>query len=262
MESIYNEEEIEMKQITWILRHKILSTFIVIIIIVFPPLIINSLYKVDAPIELLNSEWEASDLLGYYGAILSTVATIVAIMWTISFTIDNQLMERKLSIRPYIQTKWSPVLTKNDLMFDTHSAVFIEQFNGCFMSSHEPTKLFSNEDANIYNRKKKYLLKYDLCNIGSGNAININISINSSLITQPFGIPMNECRTLVIVLEGNIYKDKNVPLVVKFDYNDVSMLAKYYQIEKFNLYRSKDGMLNMSQVGEDIMSPPTEVIKY
>lgn len=249
-----------MKQIKWILRHKILSLIIFLIIVFLPPLIINGVYKINAPVEIFNSEWVAGDLLSYYGALLGSIATIIAIIWTISFTVDNQEQERKLSVRPYIQTKWGPVLTTDDLN-DNETIVFIEQFKGYFMSYTESPADVFHKNNNLTNRKEKYILKYDLHNIGAGNAINVNISINHIGATLPFGIPMNESKVLAIILDGNLLNNDIIPIAVEIKYDDVSSIARYLQVEKFKLYKNTDGVLNLSQVGDEVLSQPIEVTK-
>lgn len=64
----------------WIKKHKVL--FIVICVIIFIALIgvpfaINLLFKADTNINVFQAEWSAGDALGYYGAVLSFLGTVI-----------------------------------------------------------------------------------------------------------------------------------------------------------------------------------------
>jgi hypothetical protein len=64
----------------WIKKHKAL--FIIICVIIFIALIgvpfaINLLFKADTNITVFQAEWSAGDVLGYYGAVLSFLGTVI-----------------------------------------------------------------------------------------------------------------------------------------------------------------------------------------
>jgi hypothetical protein len=84
-----------MKFIKFINEHKVIFVLIVIGIFVLPIIIVHILYKFTAPYTWLVAEWEAGDLLNYCGAMLGAAATIIAIILTITFTVENQKIERK-----------------------------------------------------------------------------------------------------------------------------------------------------------------------
>ena len=79
----------------------ILSILVGAFAVVCVPLIINYCYLEN---KIFETVWDGAELLGYYGSILGAVATIIAVVMTIKFTIKNQKEEKKLSIRPYLQT--------------------------------------------------------------------------------------------------------------------------------------------------------------
>ena len=64
----------------WIKKHKVL-VIITCIIILFSligiPFAINLLFKIDAKINVFQAEWSAGDALGYYGAVLSFLGTVI-----------------------------------------------------------------------------------------------------------------------------------------------------------------------------------------
>ena len=64
----------------WIKKHKIAFTLICLIILLLligVPFIINILFKISASVDIFVAEWDAGDALGYYGAILSFIGTVV-----------------------------------------------------------------------------------------------------------------------------------------------------------------------------------------
>ena len=55
----------------------------VLLLTVGVPILINEAYKRHMP---YGVSWNPGDALAYYGALLGAVATIIALIWTISFT--------------------------------------------------------------------------------------------------------------------------------------------------------------------------------
>lgn len=64
----------------WIKKHKVLFIIICVIILIAligVPFAINLLFKADTNINVLQAEWSAGDALGYYGAVLSFLGTVI-----------------------------------------------------------------------------------------------------------------------------------------------------------------------------------------
>lgn len=64
----------------WIKKNKTLFTVICILVFISlagVPFVINLLFKVNSNISFLEAEWSAGDALGYYGAVLSFIGTVV-----------------------------------------------------------------------------------------------------------------------------------------------------------------------------------------
>ena len=76
-------EEWEAKRFSmfeWIRKHKVLFFVfcaIIAIALIGIPFVINILFKFDANIDVLQAEWSAGDALGYYGAVLSFLGTVI-----------------------------------------------------------------------------------------------------------------------------------------------------------------------------------------
>lgn len=65
------------KALKWIDEHKKLSIFLIVIIIFMPIIIIHVLFKIKTGYYWIVAEWEAGDVLGYFGDVLSFVGTII-----------------------------------------------------------------------------------------------------------------------------------------------------------------------------------------
>ncbi len=64
----------------WIKKHKVAFAVICLLVVfalIGVPLLINVLFKIDSGICALQAEWSAGDALGYYGAVLSFLGTVV-----------------------------------------------------------------------------------------------------------------------------------------------------------------------------------------
>ena len=65
------------KILKWINEHKKLSIFLIAIIVFLPIIVIHLLFKIKIGWSWITAEWEAGDVLGYFGDVLSFVGTII-----------------------------------------------------------------------------------------------------------------------------------------------------------------------------------------
>lgn len=86
------------KILEWINKHKKLSVILIVVLILAPILVIHILFKIKTNCYLIIAEWEAGDVLGYFGDVLSFVGTVVLGYIAICQTektnaLSNQLLE-------------------------------------------------------------------------------------------------------------------------------------------------------------------------
>lgn len=72
-----------------------------LLLFVIIPLGINWLFKMPAPIELLDAEWYAQDALSFYGTLLASFCTIIGVYWSISYSQKNYREDERNRVRPY-----------------------------------------------------------------------------------------------------------------------------------------------------------------
>lgn len=66
--------------IDWFKKHRVLFALICVVILLLLmgiPFVINILFKINTTTDIFVAEWSAGDALGYYGAILSFLGTVV-----------------------------------------------------------------------------------------------------------------------------------------------------------------------------------------
>ena len=66
--------------IDWFKKHRVLFALICVVILLLLmgiPFVTNILFKINATTDIFVAEWSAGDALGYYGATLSFLGTVV-----------------------------------------------------------------------------------------------------------------------------------------------------------------------------------------
>lgn len=256
--------------------------FVAIIFIFVIPIGINWAYKKPASIPIFSMDWEAKDVLSFYGSLLGAVATIIALKETINFTRESQKEERKLSIRPYLETQkynytdLQKIPTNLETLFidvskkiTTYQASLPDEFEDMKILQQ---RLISGEkidemDQALFDLKletlfqKKYLLSYEIVNCGAGNAINVNLRINGKSIIPSFCVIAGESKKFIFVLNNDLLEDTNeYSLNLILTYSDVATLANYYQTEKIMFTnKNADGKLKTLQWSGSLLTEPIEI---
>ena len=223
----------------------ILSIFVV-------PFAINLLYSKPAILPSFAMAWEANDVLAFYGSLLSATATIYALNRTIKFTRQSQRTERKLSIRPYLETKNIVCEKAEDIPLNESTYICIDQdtirlqiefpqaanIRKVVAKKSKTTSAADKTQASLEEReyfKSYYTFIYQISNYGAGNAINVVLQINGKTGTCNFCIPTNESRNIVFVLKQDLIGKNNKSeylLKLMLRYSDVACLAEYIQAEE------------------------------
>lgn len=252
------------------------------------PILINLAYSKPAFIPWLAMSWDAKDALAFYGSILGAGATIIALVATIRFTTNSQKKERKLSIKPRLDSKWKNI-TREILSFAKgDDYIFINCTDDKIVSSIQ----VPDDLINLVEKQKKantgltgnastdyligeckkafakayteyqnshFVLLYEVSNYGA-NAIEINFRINEDMVYMPFCIGTNEKVKFIIAFDkkfvGNSPKRINIELI----YTDVCSLGWYSQEESFILGLSNTEF-QLEQALETKLNSPKEIPK-
>ena len=80
-------------------KFKIASFFVIFIVVI--PLIINGLFKIEAPCNILVAEWSAGDALSFYGTMLASASTIIGVYISIEYAQRNYRIDEINRVKPY-----------------------------------------------------------------------------------------------------------------------------------------------------------------
>lgn len=264
--------------------------FVVALVLFFAiPFFINWVYKIPAKLPIFAMSWEAKDVLAFYGSLLGSVATILALSETIRFTRKSQREERKLSIKPRLDSKWKDC-TKSALDLSTEEGLIYIDYSKSGVSSSEKmpdvfTKLItistqlqitSKSQGNVIDKQflklardkanENYLnyidnhclILYEIYNYGANNAIDVEFKINDSLIAPPFCISVNEPKRFVLNLNNDIFGENGLNVKVKLTYTDICSMGKYEQKEFFSVFKV-DSQFATTQAVEYKLSSPKDI---
>lgn len=265
-----------MKEILNKYKKSIIWFFVIGIIGI--PLLIHIAFKVNPSIDFFVAVWDAGDVLSFYGSILGAVSTVLAIMVTIKFTLENQKEERKLSIRPYLQvqkqyyTNFDSLPIGTDVVYvDIRNGV-IESQSGAFDEIYDiinPKEKKYNVEisnqavyaANVSNYlKDRYLLYYEISNCGAGNAINVSLNINDSKNILNFCVTTTEPKKIMFVLNRELLNlNKKYKFRFSLTYSDVASLGKYSQEEELTFTSNSAGDLITTKMSNSYLTDPVEL---
>ncbi len=251
----------------FIKKHKILSivilTIVVLISVFVIPILINLAYECPAPFSFLEVNWEAKDALAFYGSFLGAFATIVALIFTIWFTVRSQKEERKLSVKPRLVSELKKYTGDLLTIDENDNIVYVEYKRALLVSGKSvPDDIASiidfktkyvNEAANkdhlvktitefsLKDMKQNFLqnnfiMLYTLKNYGSNNAIEIDFDLDGSSVWE-FCISPNETKRFVLVLNEDLLVNDRKEIKISLKYTDVFSIARYLQKEDFTFAR-------------------------
>lgn len=260
-------------------------TVVAIAFAVVIPIGINWIYKTPASLPVFAMDWEAKDVLAFYGSLLGAVATIFALTSTIKFTVNNQKEERKLSVKPYLETRkynytdiekisddkdiLSLEVRKSIVSYQSGLPKRIVEMKSRLEKPKDISKTPQLEQIIFYSQEKEffednYLLFYEIANCGAGNAINVVLKINNREILPSFCVTTDSYKKLMLVLNADLLEgtEKNeCSLKIQLQYSDIASLAEYCQKEEIIFLRDSKGVLNTVQWSNGLLTKPIEILK-
>lgn len=252
-----------------------------IICSVIIPIAINFAYKIPASHSFLEMSWEAKDVLGFYGSLLGAAATIFVLRETILFTRENQKEERKLSIKPYLETnqyhynKIEDIPSDNVMFLDIEKTLitYYDKMPEQIINMFEEQKRILNDievetiDKTVFEYaletffNKKHVMLYEIENCGAGNAVNVEMQIGDFTIIPNFSISTTKPKKFVFILNDSLLQNNKCVIDISITYSDVSSVGRYNQKEKFTFQRNSKGELQTVQFQNDLLTSPIELEK-
>ena len=87
------------------------------------PMLINTLFKVDFGLELFRAEWEAGDVLSFYGMILASVLTVYGVYLSIDYSKKNYRDDLRNQVLPFFSIYNLKTKSKRNWRFPNNSNV-------------------------------------------------------------------------------------------------------------------------------------------
>ncbi len=207
-----------------------------------------------------------SDVLTYYGSMLASIATIVAILIAFKLPKKELEKEKRLSIKPAFCSETELV---REHVLPARDLLYVEISKGICSSSKEPPDYVNafEQRADVkeeLNRNQSYLdrniiIKYTICNIGAGSALRIRLTIDGFDVIPTFGMAQNQSRTFMLFFDTKLLVNERHAVIIELRYFDVAEIAEYSQQESLTLINAKTLPLSYSQDREGLLSPPMQV---
>lgn len=237
------------KYMTWIDIFIILGLIVCFSIAV--PFLINVFYDMGCP---LIDAWDKSDLMGYYGSIMTAAAAIAGVYFTLDYSKFKQMEYEKLRVKPYLEIMASVKHTTNDNIFmvgqgETYSYIDMNEIHtetayGILPNTLNNIKIENKKeeiDRLLYN---SFFLVLSLKNIGADSAISIKILFNDILLNGYINLSKNETDTLKILIRFNKELDMQDVVVIK----DMNIRIIYENIYGNQLYEQFEYIKNFRYI--------------
>ena len=246
------------------------------------PLIIDWAYQTPAIHPIFSVSWKVEDALSFYGSLLGSAATIYVLMRTIKFTVENQREERRLSIKPYLETTKYGYTDPLKVPDDQGIIYLTLSKRGCIYQGSLPEYLSNLKKQQQHLKdllsidpldqvafdfsketivKTKYHLLYEVSNCGAENAVNVQFLVDKYDPLPSFAITTEHNKRFILILNKDLLDENSheYTLEIRFTYDDIASLTHYSQHERITFKQDKNGELKTSQKSSFLLSKPFEI---
>lgn len=269
----------------------LLIAILVAILLMSIPFIISWAYLKGTANGQPNTAFSASDIILFYGSILSFIGTVslgILALWQNHIFKKTTERQNRLSIRPYlfstIEDETLLNVYENKMSYYYFSckdgAFDFENYNKNTPSMLRPYLGFekaynSLETLNIpdkekIEKKKEYLEKqtaalndlrkkyqvviYNITNYGNSAATNVNIKMNEKNFMPFFSLAKDHETKLVFIFDFNNVNNGKYIFKIDSTFKDIEDFGAYSQSEKFYISKRSETDLSLS-FDEQITSP-------
>ena len=235
-EAAKSQQKSEWKQKIQTLLKKCTIPFVIVgalFLIVGVPIIINELYKRPGYVTM----WSAADILGYYGTILGTVATIGALAGTIWFT-KKQVQRESYLHRE--KERWNQ----------------IESMFSYILDIINPLKVVEEITGISQNERRIQVIKNQLLYMTEIDRLYIELSANDASKVKEFLASIQHCADEInksmekLAKNGDQATIKQVKKNLTYIYTEIYSLLVYEKIEVFSQIYT-----DIQKEADNILSP-------
>ena len=220
------------KYMTWVDIFIMLGLIVCFSIAV--PFLLNVFYGRGCP---LIDAWDKSDLMGYYGSIMTAAAAIAGVYFTLDYSKFKQMEYESLKVKPFLEVRlfYKDSDAKNIFEVSQNEIYAYKDFYRklpIISSSNRLPKIINDlqKKGKYYLNKKSDIIKssiflyLSLENIGLDKAKNIKILFNGNIIAEKFDLSKNENKfiKILIVFDKKIYdliwlQAKNINIKISYE---------------------------------------------
>ena len=218
-------------------KHKGCSVVIAIVLIIIIPWAIDKLFDMTSPFPALSVHYKSNDILSYYGIVLGSLTTIIALIETIQHTEKMHQLDYEF--------KLTPVLNSN---FYNHSETSRSPLRVLYVNTHPLTHFYDEVmvhewvdwrdfEHTFFGCQMDYLVQ----NISETSAVGIKIFLNNKLLYGPFSLVAGGEESIGICffdksgLMIDEYYDKKYEFDIKVEYTNSNRSKKYIQTETIKI---------------------------
>lgn len=226
-----------MDVFTWIRKHKGCSVVIAVILTIIIPWAIDKAFNTTSPFPVLSVHYESKDILSYYGIVLGSVTTIIALIETLQHTEKMYKLDYEL--------KLTPVLNSN---YYNHSKTSRSPLRVLYVNTHPLTYFFDrvmvHESIDWRDLQDTFFscqIDYLVQNISETSAVGIKLFLNDDLLYGPFSLVAGGEESIGICffdksgLMIDEYYDQKYEFDIKVEYTNSNRSKKYIQTETIKI---------------------------
>ena len=217
-------------------------------------------------------------VLSITAAVYGGLLTLVGVAWTIKDNSEKIKQERKLSIKPYLDARYKCFTDITEIpneniffisvgKFTVVQRTIPDEINDLFILH---SRVYGNNERlapSVYTLQlaefisTHELIYYEIENCGAGNAIDVRMKINDNEVVS-FCITTSKPKKILLILSDELLEGEKTncaKIHFSFEYTDVSSFARYKQDETLTFGRDSNDNLYVSQMQEDLLTPPIEM---
>jgi len=251
----------------------IIYIIIVLIIVIIVPIIIDKLYfNYDGP---ANTTLSSSDLVNYWGIVLSGGIVLLSLYITIKHTDDANKETRRKQIKPKITSALEKI--EDSSFINRESGNLYIQVTitnaGMHMITGEAilyrmSELYTREIEGFpgmrfmeIEENKRYLnVNYTIENYGNDSACDIKFYINDAQVFNQFSVGAHGHKKIKMSITMAIDFDEEFLLQLKLEYLNIDSSVKYTAIEAFTAYKDTNRFLMYKQRVADIIRISEDIL--
>lgn len=257
-------------------KNKVIFIVMVVLIAAIIPFIINWAYKKGGYVTV----WDGSDLLAFYGNILTAAAAIIGVYYTLDYSKFKQMEYESLKVKPYLDVESHFVLhnylevfcpdPKNEFIYmytDLTNEHFENAQNGLTPTVFDIYKRKGDVQKNNFVHNS-FVVLMTIKNIGADSAIRINFWSNNHKCSKIFSLKKNKTQDLrLIFFLGNEQEQKNslndkhseITINLKLLYENIYGNQTYMQSGNIKVIKQESyGILKVSTIS-GFFSNQTEI---